>query len=99
MGQLGNPSHLDTGRIVVPAAALAGYGAGWLVWRLVPSATVWLALAVGLAVCGLVAWWLARRFETRRSARLDRERTARRAAQIAETESQIAAMRAREDAV
>ena len=28
MGQIGNPSHVDAGRIIVPAAALCGHAAG-----------------------------------------------------------------------
>ena len=47
MQQVGNPSHLDPGRIIVPAAALSGYAPGYLVWRLIPAVTVWTALIVG----------------------------------------------------
>ena len=98
MGQIGNPSHLDTGRIVVPAAALAGYGAGYLVWRLIPVVTVWVAAVVGLVVCGLTAWRLSAWFAARAGARRTAERAAQRAAQIAETERQLAAMRRTKEA-
>ncbi len=95
MLQVGNPSHLDTGRIVVPAAALCGYAAGYLVCRLIPVATIWTAILVGSVVCGLVAWRLATWFAARKEARCDAVRTAKRAAQEAETRRQIARMRGR----
>lgn len=98
MQQVGNPSHVDRGRIIVPAAALAGYGAGYLVWRLIPVVTVWTALIVGLAVCGLTAWRLSRWFAARADARQTAEREAQRAAEVAETERQLAAMRHIEEA-
>ncbi len=93
MGQIGNPSHVDRGRIVVPAACLAGYGAGYLLWRLVPVATVWAALALGVVVCVLVAWRLALWFERRDWARWCAAEEARRAAEVAETERAVARMR------
>ena len=94
MQQIGNPSHLDWGRIVVPAACLSGYGAGYLVWRLLPFATFWLALAVGVVVCVLVAWRLAAWFERRAWEKWCAEEEARRAAEVAEAQRQIAAMKA-----
>ena len=94
MTQIGNPSHLDWGRIVVPAAFLSGYGAGYAVWRLIPFATFWLALTVGVIVCGLVAWRLAAWFERRAWAKWCAAQEAQRRAEEAATESGIAAMKA-----
>jgi len=97
MQQLGNPSHVDTGRIVVPAAALSGYASGYLVWRLIPSVTVWTALIVGVIVCGLVARRLARWFSARKLARETADREAIRAEQIADTKRKVSAMQFRND--
>ena len=92
MQQVGNPSHLDTGRIVVPAAALTGCGAGYLVWRLIPVVTVWTALIVGVVIAGLVAWRLAIWFANRAESRTSQMREAKRAAEVAETNRQLAAI-------
>ncbi len=98
MGQIDNPSHVDRGRIVVPAAFLAGYGAGYLLWRLVPWVTAWGAFVVGSLVCVVVAYRLALRFERRDWARRSAEREAARAHQVAETDRQIRAMNAENQA-
>ncbi len=94
MQQIGNPSHLDWGRIVVPAAFLSGYGAGYLTWRVLPFATIWLALLVGAIVCILVGWRLAAWFERRAWAKWCAEQEAQRSAHAAETERAIAALKA-----
>ncbi len=92
MGQIGNPSHVDRGRIIVPAAFLSGYGAGYLLWRLVTFVSFWAAFVFGTIVCILVAWKLAIWFERRDWARRSAAREAERADQVAESERQIAAM-------
>jgi len=94
MGQIGNPSHVDRGRIIVPAAVLSGYGAGYLLWRLVGVVTFWGAFALGTVVCILVAWKLAIWFERRDWAKRSAEEKQRRADEVAETQRQIAAMKA-----
>ncbi|MDJ0629839.1 MAG: hypothetical protein QNJ44_16395 [Rhodobacter sp.] len=92
MQQIGNPSHVDRGRIVVPAALLSGIGAGYLADALIPRLAFFGAFSLAALTTIGVAWhlghWLARRQTARESAALER----RRAAQIAETE---AALRAR----
>ena len=93
MQQIGNPSHLDWGRIVVPAAFLSGYGAGYATWRLIPFATFWLALVVGIVVCLLVAWRLAAWFERRAWAKWCAEQEAQRAEEMRVTERAIAKMK------
>ena len=94
MQQIGNPSHLDTGRITVPAAALSGYGAGYLAWRLLPFVTVFTSVLVGILVCGLVAWRMSHWFAIRVEARKVREFEAKRAFEVDETRRKLAAMRA-----
>ncbi len=93
MGQLGNPSHLDRGRVIVPASLLAGWAAGELVWRVLPLATFWLCVLTGAAVCVLVAWRLGVWFERRASAARVAKLEAARAEQVAETERRLVAMR------
>ncbi len=93
MQQLGNPSHLDAGRIVVPAALLAGIGTGWLALALVPRLALLGGLAAGAMATIAVAWgltrWLARRAEAREVAGLQ----ARRDEQTALREAALVRMR------
>jgi membrane protein implicated in regulation of membrane protease activity len=93
MQQLGNPSHLDAGRIVVPAALLSGIGAGWLALALIPRLAFLGALALGamvtIAVAFVLARWLARRAEARAVAELQR----RRRDEVAAGEAALARMR------
>ena len=93
LGQLDNPSHLDRGRIIVPAAAVCGLITGYAVWWNLPFASVFPALGAGAVVCGLVAWQLAGYFRRKDAAREAAAHEARRAEQIAETERALARMR------
>ena len=93
LGQLDNPSHLDRGRIIVPAAAVCGLVTGFAVWWNLPVASVFPALAAGALVCGLVAWQLAGYFSRKDAAREAAEHEARRADQIAQTERALARMK------
>ncbi len=93
LGQIENPSHVDRGRIVVPAAILAGVAASYVADWSVPRLTLWGEIVFGTVVGVAVAWRLARWFQIHDGVRADREREKKRADQVAETERQIAAMR------
>ena len=93
LGQLHNPSHLDRGRIIVPAAAVCGLVTGYAVWWNLPVASVLPALLAGALVCGLVAWQLAGYFRRKDAAQKAAAHEARRAQQIAETERALARMK------
>ena len=95
LGQIDNPSHVDTGRITVPAAIVSGIVTGNLVWVFVPRSTVWLSIVLGALVCGVVAWRLARWFRLREQAETSAAHERRRAEQIAESQRQIAILKAK----
>lgn len=92
--EFGAASRVDKGRIVVPASVLSGCGAGYLLWQLVPTAAIWVILLLGLSVCILVAWRLARRLEQRDWARWCAKQERLRAMRVSESKRLIAKMHA-----
>ncbi|MFV2052886.1 hypothetical protein [Aliiroseovarius sp. YM-037] len=92
MQQLGNPSHVDAGRVAVPFGAVAGiltylilgavFGGGWSIWRFLLAAIV----------CAGVGGMIYRMIERKRLDAENKRQAERRASQTAETERQIAEM-------
>lgn len=96
MGQIGNPSHVDRGRIVVPAALLSGIGAGYLADALIPRLAFFGSFSLGALVTIAVAWHLGRWLARRQLARETAEMETRRAEETAQSDRMIAAMQRRD---
>lgn len=90
MQQLSNPSHVDRGRIVVPAALVSGIVAGWAAWAVVPRLAFFGAFALGALVCIGVAWFLGRWLERRALVRTAAALQMARDAETAATEDALA---------
>lgn len=93
IGQIGNPSHSDPLRVVALAAFVGGGIAYPLARWVEPRLTIWGGIVIGFSVCILVAlvlsYWVRRQKAARDMAELEQ----RRAAQMAETEAQLALMK------
>ncbi|HBS49721.1 MAG TPA: hypothetical protein DEA05_06365 [Rhodobacteraceae bacterium] len=85
--QIGNPSHLDRGRIAVPAGVLSGALTGFLM-----TGPLWLRGLVGLLVAVAIFALVIRHFTRRAMERQAQAQEAARAARHTDVERQIAAM-------
>ncbi len=65
MLQIDNPSHLDRGRIAVPAAAITMAATFVAVGAVLPVLGTWLTLLVAFGVGSWVGVWLYRRLRAR----------------------------------
>lgn len=100
MQQLGNPSHMDAGRVAVPSGAIAGILTYLVLGVLLGGGWVILRLALSAAVCAGIGGLIYQAIERKRLDAENRRQNEMRASQTAETERQIAEMlkRSKEEA-
>ena len=77
MQQIGNPSHLDPGRVAVPAGILAGAATGYAASSLALGVGVVVGIAVGVAVTVGLHRHLIAKLEARKAAALEEDVRAR----------------------